>query len=135
MRMITENPNTKIPELRESDMHTNLIVAIVSDTQLIYAKMLPDNCINWNGTRTNRLIGFELWGFEERYTGILNFIMRSWHYWGDICSSRVIMYVVENEADIDYIIENHTITNPEVLTKLARQLRLVRGGEGFHAGN
>ena len=114
MKVISEDPSIVIPDIRESDMEQNIVVAATGDTVVAIAVRTPDNNVAWlGGSRNNyhvQILGSE----SDRFNSMIDMLIDDFARYG----SRTFYAVLENPDDMETFIRNYRIRNGVFITIL-----------------
>ena len=131
MRTITQDPETTIPDIRESDIKHTLIVAVYifrSIKKIAFAYRRGTGILNWYGGVINdRCPGPYLFS-DHGYSNLLCFITMSWDFWNRFNSRPPYIYIVESSEDLESVFNEHGLQGTVLQSVMIHQFAALNAG-------
>jgi hypothetical protein len=104
MRVITQNPEKVIPNVKESDINNCLILALLgggrkSSFVIQYKDEYNISTFNWFGEDNDHPKGYQ-WYFKGQKS-LIEFLIHSWNFWS--IHGILKIYILESIKDVDIV--------------------------------
>lgn len=107
MRIISQNPEKVIPNLKEDDIKKCLLVVLLDKgTSVAFAIQYIDDLgrktLNWFGDELPRyLLGYR--GFFNSHESLIEFLIYSWNFWENHFAYITKIYILESIQNVDIV--------------------------------